>query len=154
MKMAHPAGSRRALPALLGTAGALRHGLSKEILEDRACAESIDAAFAVHEALGAWHETATYKNALVADLTARGLRVHKDATLSVTYAPKGGAAKVVGAFPADLLVDDRVLILVRADRALMDEARTEAVRGVQTGSVRIGLVFNFAAPELFFARVL
>ena len=141
--MAHPGTSRRALPAR-----ALRHGLSAALLEDRACADAIDAAFAVHEALGAWHEAATYKNALAVELSQRKLAIHRDATLSVVY-----RQKVVGSFAADLIVEERLLVLVRADRALTDEHRTDAVRGVQIGGVRVGLVFNFAAAELFFARL-
>jgi GxxExxY protein len=129
-------------------AGALRHGISAEILEDRACAETLDAAFAIHEALGSWHDAATYKNALAVELSSRNLVAHKDATLSVLY-----KNKVVGVFPADVLVDDRVLVLVRADPKLTEEHRTETVRGLAAGGVRVGLVFNFGLPELFFARV-
>jgi GxxExxY protein len=129
-------------------ARALRHGLTREVLEDRTSAETIDAAYAVHEALGSWHDAASYKSALALELSSRGLAVHRDATLSVVY-----RQKVVGAFPADLLVDERVLVLVRADLRLTDEPRTETVRGLVTGSVRVGLVFNFGLPELFFSRV-
>src|SRR5687768_5221650 len=129
-------------------ARALRHGLSREVLEDRACAETIDAAYAVHAALGSWHGAPTYRNALALEVGGRSLRVHKDATLSVLY-----KRAVVGSFPADLLVEERVLVVVRADARLTDEHRTETVRGLATGGVRIGLVFNFGVPELFFARI-
>ena len=127
---------------------ALRHGVSREILEDRACAETSDGAFAVHAALGSWHDASTYKNALALEVGGRGLRVHRDATLSVLY-----RQKAVGAFPADLLVEERVLVLVRADPTLTGDHRTETVRGLAAGGVRVGLVFNFGVPELFFARV-
>lgn len=129
-------------------ARALRLGLSRDVLDDRSCSEAIHAAIAVHGALGAWHEASTYRNALALELTSRGLAVHRDATLSVIY-----RQKVVGSFPADLLVDERVLVMVRADRTLGDEQRLELVRGLATGDVRVGLVFNFGLPELFFARV-
>jgi GxxExxY protein len=127
---------------------ALRHGLSREILEDRACAETIDAAVEVHAALGSWHDSATYKSALALEVKSRALDVHRDVTLSVLY-----KMSVVGAFSADLLVDDRVLVLVRADPKIVDEHRTETVRGLAASGVRVGLVFNFGVPELFFARV-
>lgn len=133
----------RELPAL-----AARHGLSRAMLDDRACAETIDAALEVHEALGSWHEAATYKSALALEVAARGLVAHRDATLSVLY-----RQRVVGSFPADLLVDERVLVLVRAAPELSAEHRTETVRGLAAGGVRVGLVFNFGLPELFFARV-
>lgn len=145
--MAHPPPPRRgAVAALPG--GGLRHGVSRELLDDRACAETIDAAFAVHAALGSWHQADTYKNALVVELATRSLRVHRDATLSVLY-----RQKPVGAFPADLLVEDRVLVIVKADPALTGDHRTETVRGVVAGGVRVGLVFNFGVSELFFARI-
>lgn len=134
---------RRELPAL-----AARHGLSRSVLDDRACADTIDAALEVHEALGSWHEAATYRNALALEVVARGLTAHRDATLSVLY-----RQRVVGSFPADLLVDERVLVLVRAAPELSAEHRTETVRGLSAAGIRVGLVFNFGLPELFFARV-
>ena len=151
--MAHPGPDRRAQSPADASAAlparALRHGLSREVLEDRACAGTIDAALVVHEALGSWHDAATYRNALALEIASRGLRVHKDATLSVLY-----RQHVVGAFPADLLVEERVLAIVKADPKLTGEHRTETVRGLAAGGVRVGLVFNFGLPELFFARVI
>lgn len=129
-------------------ARALRRGVSAEMLEDRTCAETVDAAVAVHEALGSWHAPDTYKGALALELASRGLRVHRDATLSVVY-----KQKVVGSFPADLLIDERVLVMVRADRVLDDTQRVEVVRGLAAAEIRVGLVVNFGLPELFFARI-
>lgn len=130
-------------------ARALRHGLSLEVLEDRVCSEVIDAAYAVYEALGAMHAPDTYRRALAAELAGRELSTHRDATFSVVY--KG---RVVGDFDADLLVDERVLVQVVADPALTPEAKTDTVRGLAAGGVKVGLVFNFGAGELFFARIL
>lgn len=127
----------------------LRHGLSSEIVSDRACAETLDAALAVHEALGVSHEGATYLAALAVELAARSVRTHREATFSVLY--KG---KVVGTFVADLLVEDRLLVKVVADPALTEEHKTDTVRGLAAGGVKVGLVFNFGLPELFFARIL
>jgi GxxExxY protein len=136
------------MKALPGPGGGLRHGISRDLLDDRACAETIDAAFAVHAALGSWHQADTYKSALAVELATRSLRVHRDATLSVLY-----KQQAVGAFPADLLVEERVLVIVKADPSLTGEHRTETVRGLATGGVRVGLVFNFGVSELFFARI-
>jgi GxxExxY protein len=130
-------------------ARALRHGLSREVLQDRACSEAIDAAYAVHEALGGAHEQQTYKNALAAELQARGQKLHRNATFSVVY-----RKQVVGTFTADLLVDERVLVQVAADPMLTPEAKTDTLRGLSAGGVKVGLVFNFGSPELFFARIL
>lgn len=134
----------RPLPRL-----SLKHGLSAEVLSDRACAETLDAAMQVHQALGVSHDAATYKGALAVELGERALRLHRDATFSVLY-----KRKVVGTFTADLLVDDRVLVQVVADRTLTPEHKTETLRGLAAGGVEVGLVFNFGLPELFFSRIL
>jgi len=123
-------------------------GLTRAHLEDRACAETLDAAVTVREALGAWHAAPTYLAALAVEIGHRGLRAHRDASLSVVY-----RGKVVGALQADLLVEDRVLVLVRADPALGAPQRFDALRGLAASGVRVGLAFNFGGPELQFARV-
>lgn len=127
----------------------LRRGnLGAEVLEDRACAETVDAAAAVHDALGAWHAPATYLEALTVELAHRGLRAHRSASISVLY-----RGRVVGSLEADLLVEDRLLILVRAERELLDIARLDVLRGLAAANVRVGLLLNFGATELNFARI-
>jgi GxxExxY protein len=133
------------------TAGRLipaRAGLSREVLEDRACSETLDAAFRVHEALGAWHAAPTYLGALAVELQHRGLLAHRAASLSVVY-----RGRVVGSLEADLLVEDRVLVLVRAEPTLTTPARFEALRGLAASQIRVGIAFNFGAAELHFARI-
>jgi GxxExxY protein len=126
----------------------LRGGLSAEILEDRACQETIDAAYEVHAALGASHAAATYLNALAVEIGARGLVAHRKPSFSVVY--KG---KVVGAFDGDLLVEERVLVQVGVDGP-GEAQRVEAMRGLVAGGVKVGLAFGFGAAELRFARIL
>jgi GxxExxY protein len=123
-------------------------GLTRDLLDDRACSETVDAALRVHESLGAWHVASTYTNALVVEMQARGLVVHREASLSVVYRDR-----VVGSLVADLLVDERVLVLVRAEPALVDAHRVEALRGLVASGVRVGLCFNFGLSELVCARV-
>jgi len=149
-----PAAGQRApirYDALMTSAGRLipaRAGLSRELLEDRACSETLDAAFRVHEALGAWHAAPTYVSALAVELQHRGLVAHRSASLSVLY-----RGRVVGSLEADLLVEDRVLVLVRTDATLTTPARFEALRGLAASQIRVGIAFNFGVPELLFARV-
>lgn len=140
--------SQRSGPTQTRVLPAGGHGLSRELWEDRACAETLDAAFRVHEALGAWHAPATYVNALSLEVLARGLVAHRNASLSVVY-----RGKVVGSLVADLLVEERVLILVRAEAALSHASKIDALRGLAASGVRVGLAFNFGLPEMVFARV-
>jgi GxxExxY protein len=132
-------------------ARAQRHGVSNEILADRTCSDIIDAAFAVHSALGVKHHPDTYRNALAVELRTRGHQCHKEATFSVVY-----KKEVVGSFSADLLVDHRVLVQVSADPTGFGfaDSKTDTVRGIAAGDVNVGLAFNFGQADLFFARIL
>jgi GxxExxY protein len=130
------------------TRAARMRALGVDVKDDRACSEVLAAAVDVHAALGAWHAAETYQNALALELTARGLSAHRAASLSVVY-----RGRVVGSLVADLLVDDRILLLVRADAALSDAAKIDALRGLAASGVKVGLAFNFGLPELVFARV-
>ena len=104
---------------------------------------------AVHAALGAGHAVDTYKNALAVEFKARGLLFHREPTFSVLY-----RSKVVGAFVADLVVEDRVLLQIASEPALSGHHKTDTLRGVVAGGVQVGLAFNFGGPALAFARIL
>lgn len=134
----------RALPA-----GALRQGLTAEILQDRACSSTLDAAFTVHAALGFAHAADTYRNALAHELKQRGLRPLRQASFSVVY-----KERVVGTYRADLLVEDRILVQVISEQHPSPNASTDLIRGLHASDLRVGLLFNFGLPELAFARIL
>jgi|GEM_PF-919176 len=135
---------KRALPA-----HAMRHGVSPDVLNDRSFSETLDAAFEVHKALGPGHAQLTYKNALVVELRQRGRVVHKEPTFSVLF-----KQQVVGSYVADVLVDERVLVKVAAEPTLTHDSKTDTLRGLVAGGVKVGVLFNFAAADLFFARIL
>jgi GxxExxY protein len=128
---------------------AVRQGLSAEILEDRACADAIDAAYEVHRALGVAHNKETYLAALALELRHRKRKVHRNATFSVLY-----RKQVVGSFEADLLLEERILLQIGTDSTLRDIEKSDAIRGLSAGGVKVGLVFHFSGSELSFARIL
>ncbi|MCP4504502.1 MAG: GxxExxY protein [Deltaproteobacteria bacterium] len=136
-------------PKALLPARSLRHGISAEILQDRSFSEVLDAALDVHNGLGPGHLDKTYQNALCVELSRRGRVVHREPTFSVMY-----KNQVVGTYVADVLVDERVLVKVTALAGLNAESKTDTLRGLVAGGVKVGVLFNFALPELFFARIL
>ena len=127
----------------------VKQGLAPEILEDRACSDAIDAAFEIHRALGTAHTKETYLSALALELRLKERHVARHASFSVLY-----RKQVVGSFVADLVLDDRVLIQAVAGSLSHDETYLEPIRGLASGGLSVGLVFNFRAPELSFYRIL
>lgn len=128
---------------------ALLAGIPSDYLDDRACAQTIDAAFYVHEVLGAHHAPDTYKNALIVELQHRQIKLHQNASFSVVF-----RNKIVGSFIADILVEERILIQVVNRLTQAEGRRHDMLRGLAAGGLKVGLSFCFGDGELSFARIL
>lgn len=59
---------------------------------------------------------------------------------------------VMGEYSADLLVDSRVMVEVKAIRALASGNEAQLVNHLTAISIDVGLLFNFGARRLEFKR--
>jgi len=83
-------------------------------MKDESLTEAIiGCAFRVHSALGPGFLEKVYENALRIELLKQGLEVTQQEPISVHY-----DGQVVGSFYADLWVENRVIVEVKAVRAL------------------------------------
>ena len=98
----------------------------------------IGCAFAVHNELGHGYLEKLYESALVFELTQLGLRVARQVPLAVNY--KG---VVIGEYIADLIVEDVVLIELKAVRAIDPVHIAQCINYVTATRIPIGLVINF-----------
>jgi GxxExxY protein len=98
----------------------------------------IGAAFKVHNRIGAGFQEKIYENALAQELTSIGLKVEQQKSLNVIY---GG--KPVGDFVADMLVDQCVLLELKASRALEKAHEDQLINYLKTSGIEIGLLINF-----------
>lgn len=98
----------------------------------------IGAAFAVHNALGAGFVEKVYENALAIELRALGLGVVQQAALKVKY--KGA---IVGDFVADFLVDERIILEIKAVRSPVVEHELQLVNYLSAVDLPFGLLINF-----------
>src|SRR2546430_17447544 len=73
----------------------------------------IGLAMKVHSTLGLGFLESVYQNALIGELRKGGLRSEAQKPISVKY-----DGQIVGAFAADLLVNDSVIVEVKAIQAL------------------------------------
>ncbi len=107
----------------------------------------IGSAIEVHNYLGAGLAEDLYRNALERELSLRRLSFEPRAELTVMF--KG---REVGRFRADLLVDDRIVVLVRCtgDPAVH---RLEAQSYLKASRRALAIVLNFNAERLQFDRV-
>lgn len=98
----------------------------------------IKCAFRVHNTLGSGYLEKVYENALRLDLEAEGLRVQQQAPIQVRY-----RGQVVGDFIADLVVEGRLIVEIKAVQKLAVEHEVQLVNYLTATGVDDGLLINF-----------
>jgi GxxExxY protein len=98
--------------------------------------------FEVFRVLGAGFLEQVYQQALLRELQAQGLRAEAQRELEVSY--KGN---VVGLYVADILVEDRVVLELKAVQSLTKAHEAQLLNYLKAGGKRVGLLVNFAHPK-------
>ena len=104
----------------------------------------INAFYKVFNVLGYGFLEKVYENALKYELESRGLMVEAQKLISVSY-----QNKVVGNYTADLIVDGKVLIELKAAESLRIEHYHQLTNYLKATSIEVGLLVNFGKePEV------
>ena len=118
------------------------------IYPEQALTEKIlEAAFAVHNTLGAGFLEKVYANALARELRDKGLSCEQEAPLKVRYKDA-----VVGDYSADVIVERRVLLELKACSALDPVHEAQIMNYLRASNLRVGLLLNFGRPKLQYRR--
>jgi GxxExxY protein len=107
----------------------------------------LEAAFAIHNLLGAGFLKKVYENALLIELRSMGISCAAQQPLVVRY--KGS---VVGDYQADLVVEDRVLLELKACSALDPNHEAQIMNYLRASGLQVGLLLNFGRPRLEYRR--
>jgi GxxExxY protein len=106
--------------------------------EDDLTQKIIGCAYKVHNALGPGFLEKVYENALKIELEKLGLRVKQQEPINVEY-----EGQMVGEYYADLWVDERVVIELKANQALAKEHEVQLVNYLTATRIDHGLLLNF-----------
>ena len=98
----------------------------------------IGCAFDVHNTLGAGFLEQVYENALRIELAKQGLQVKQQAPIEVRY-----DGHVVGSYYADLWVEGRVIVELKAVQKLAKAHEVQLVNYLSATGVDTGLLLNF-----------
>ncbi len=98
----------------------------------------IGCAFKVHNALGPGFLEKVYENSLRIELEKLGHKVKQQEPINVTY-----DGQIVGEYFADLWVDDRVVIELKANQAIAKIQEVQLVNYLSATGIDTGLVLNF-----------
>ena len=108
----------------------------------------IGCAFNVSNELGSGFLESVYENAMMVALNAQSISVRAQAPINVYF-----REQVVGVFFADLLVEDQVIVELKAARALAPEHQAQVINYLKATGIEAGLLLNFGRPRLEYKRL-
>ncbi len=98
----------------------------------------LGAFFNVYNSLGYSFSEKVYENALALELERCGLSVEQQKPIQVYY-----EGEIVGEYYADILVNNLVIIELKAARKILDEHTAQLLSYLKSTQIEVGLLLNF-----------
>lgn len=100
--------------------------------------------FRVYNRLGYGFLEKLYENAMMIEFEKEGLRAMAQVPITVRYDDR-----VIGEYYADILVDDKVILEIKAARSLGPENEAQLLNYLRATDIEVGLLLNFGPePEI------
>ena len=104
----------------------------------------IQAFYTFYNALGYGFLEKVYENSMAIELRKLGIKYLQQAPINVHY-----ENEMVGEHFADLLVDNRVIVEIKATKALAEEHEAQLLNYLKATPYEVGLLINFGPkPEI------
>jgi GxxExxY protein len=104
----------------------------------------LGAFYAVHSELGFGFLEAVYANALTLLLTRAGLRVARQVPFEIVF-----HGESVGSYRADLVVESRIVVEIKAGRAIIPQHTAQLLNYLRASRLQVGLLLNFGETAEF-----
>ena len=108
----------------------------------------IGCAFEVINELGAGFLESVYERSLIVALHQAGIRARSQAPITVTFRDRR-----VGEFYADILVEDSVIVELKAVKAITTQHQAQVINYLNAAGIEVGLLINFGNPRLEYRRL-
>lgn len=116
--------------------GAMKH---KELSDRVLCCF-----YNVYNRLGYGFLEKVYENALIVELRKNGLASRAQCPIKVHY-----DGYVVGEYVGDIVVDDKIMVEIKAARSLIPEYEAQLLNYLKATEIEVGLLLNFGQkPEV------
>jgi GxxExxY protein len=99
----------------------------------------VDAAIAVHRALGPGLLESVYEAVLADELVERGLTVARQVIIPIFYKEK----QIDEGYRADILVEDRVVLELKSIEAIRDVHKKQLLTYLKLSGKKLGVLLNF-----------
>ena len=100
--------------------------------------EIIGAAFEVHNTLGSGFLEKVYQNALMVEFKLRKIGAEAEKPITVHY-----RGEMVGNYIADIVVEDKIIVEIKAIKALSEIHEVQLVNYLTATGIEVGLLLNF-----------
>ncbi len=119
-----------------------------EMLHRELTGKILEACFEVIRELGAGFLEGVYQNATLVALRQKSIKAEPRVPLLVRF-----RGEVVGEYYADLLVENKVIVELKAVKALAPEHQAQLINYLKATGVEVGLLINFGNPKLEYRRL-
>jgi GxxExxY protein len=109
----------------------------------------LSCAFRVSNTLGSGFLEKVYENALAMELREKGMRVLQQANVDVLYRDR-----VVGQYVSDLIVDQSVVVEVKATSSLQSSHEAQCMNYLKATRLKVCLLLNFGRPKIEYRRII
>ncbi len=100
--------------------------------------------YKVYNKLGYGFLEKVYENAMIIEFRKESIPVVSQSPIEVSY-----ENEIIGDYYADLLVDNKVIVEIKAVKNLSDEHEAQLLNYLKATNIEVGLLFNFGPkPEI------
>ena len=108
------------------------------MIDEELTGRIIKAFYKVYNTLGYGFIESVYHNSMIIEIVLEGLSVEVEKPIAVYY-----GANVVGTFEADLVVEQRVIVELKAKEKLLPAQEAQLTNYLRATDVEVGLLLNF-----------
>lgn len=118
------------------------------MLYDDVTEKILEACFEVSREMGAGFLESVYEKALQVAIMQKGLSVSLQVPLGVRFRGVN-----VGDFYADMIVEGKVLIELKAVSRILNEHKAQVINYLKATGIEVGLLVNFGNPKVDYFRL-
>jgi GxxExxY protein len=113
----------------------------------------LGAAFEVSNELGSGFLESIYRKSLAILLAEKGHTVEEEKQLEEKQLEVLFRGQPVGTYYADLVVDEKVLIELKATAGLLPQHKAQTIHYLKATGIKVALLINFGKPRLDYVRI-
>lgn len=121
---------------------------TKDLIHKEITDKILRASFEVVNELGAGFVESVYEKALMIVLRQLGLNAESQVSIDVMF-----RGEPIGEFYADILVNGKVIIELKAVKTLVPEHQAQVINYLKATGIEVGMLINFGNPKLEYKRL-